>query len=64
MGWKIGGTCWQTRRMREKEMDHKDNTGAGSERITDQGYILLYVGTVGKIGENGVHVLNISDGNG
>lgn len=30
--------------------------------ITDQGNILLYVGTVGQIGENRVHVLDISDG--
>lgn len=30
--------------------------------ITDQGNILLYVGTVGQIGENGIHVLDISDG--
>lgn len=29
--------------------------------ITDQRNILLYVSTVGQIGENGVHVLDISD---
>lgn len=29
--------------------------------ITDQGNVLFYVGTVGQVGENGVHVLDISD---
>lgn len=29
--------------------------------ITDQGNILFYVGTVGQIGENGVHVLDIGN---
>lgn len=34
---------------------------AGWGRITDQGDVLLYVGTVGQVGEDGVHVLDISD---
>ena len=30
--------------------------------VTDRGNVLFYVGTVGEIGENGIHVLDISDG--
>lgn len=31
---------------------------------TDQGNVLLYVGAVGQVGENGVHVLDVSDADG
>lgn len=45
---------------------HEEDASYGSVRssITDQGNVLLYVGTVGQIGENGIHVLDISDGDG
>lgn len=41
---------------------HK-SCGVRMECDTDQGNIFFYVGTVWKICENGVHVLDISDAN-
>lgn len=31
-------------------------------RHSDQGNVLLYVGAVGQVGEDGVHVLDVGDG--